>query len=123
VPFYFQILIRLGLAQALMEKPRLLLLDEPTNGLDPAGIIKLRHILKDVAAQGTTIFLASHLLTEVERICDRVILVKQGKIVREIVPAAPGNSYIKLVVSNASRCSTSRTVGKANGFETFKTPG
>lgn len=78
---------RLGLAQALMEQPRLLLLDEPTNGLDPAGIVDLRALMRHLADSGVTIFLASHLLTEVERVCDRVLLVRQGEIIREIVPA------------------------------------
>lgn len=90
---------RLGIAQAIMEKPRLLLLDEPTNGLDPAGIISLRQLLRTIASQGTSIFLASHLLTEVERICERVILVKEGKIEREIVTSAPGYAHIRLEVS------------------------
>lgn len=75
---------RLGLAQALMEKPRLLLLDEPTNGLDPAGIVEMRGLLRRLADEGVAIFLASHLLTEVEKICDRVLLVKDGRIVSEI---------------------------------------
>jgi ABC-2 type transport system ATP-binding protein len=79
---------RLALAQALMEQPRLLLLDEPTNGLDPIGIAELRVLLRDLADSGVTVFLASHLLTEVERVCDRVLLVDHGRIVREIDPRA-----------------------------------
>lgn len=75
---------RLGLAQALMEDPQLLLLDEPTNGLDPAGIIELRQLLRQLASQGVAIFLASHLLTEVERLCQRVLLVSQGEVRKEI---------------------------------------
>ena len=75
---------RLGLAQALMERPRLLLLDEPTNGLDPAGIVELREIIREVAATGTAIFMASHLLTEVEQVCNRVILVRGGSILKEV---------------------------------------
>ncbi len=75
---------RLGLAQALMERPRLLLLDEPTNGLDPAGIVELREIIREVAGAGTAVFMASHLLTEVEQVCDRVILVRGGSIVKEV---------------------------------------
>ncbi|MDQ4048779.1 MAG: ABC transporter ATP-binding protein [Actinomycetota bacterium] len=75
---------RLGLAQALMERPRLLLLDEPTNGLDPAGIVELRGIVREAAAGGTAVFMASHLLTEVEQVCDRVILVRDGSIVKEV---------------------------------------
>lgn len=75
---------RLSLAQALMEKPRLLLLDEPTNGLDPAGIVDLRRLLVDLSSEGTAIFLASHLLTEVERICHRVLLVRGGEMLEDI---------------------------------------
>lgn len=75
---------RLNIAQALLERPRLLLLDEPTNGLDPSGVITFRKLLSDIAAQGTAILLASHLLTELERVCHRVILVRAGRILREL---------------------------------------
>jgi ABC-2 type transport system ATP-binding protein len=71
---------RLGLAAALLRRPRLLLLDEPTNGLDPRGIQDLRELLRDVAAEGTTVFLSSHLLSEVERLCHRVAIVSQGRL-------------------------------------------
>ena len=71
---------RLGLAAALMRRPAILLLDEPTNGLDPGGIRDFRTLLKDVAAQGVTVFLSSHLLTEVERLCDRVAIVNRGRL-------------------------------------------
>jgi ABC-2 type transport system ATP-binding protein len=90
---------RLGLAQALMERPELLLLDEPTNGLDPAGIVDLRHLIRQLADQGVTIFLASHLLTEVERVCDRVLLVRQGEVVRQIV-LAEEKVMVRVIVSN-----------------------
>ncbi len=89
---------RLTLAQAIMEQPQLLLLDEPTNGLDPAGIIDLRVLLRRLADQGVAIFLASHLLTEVERICDRVLLVQQGRVVRTIVPGV--RSGLRVAVTN-----------------------
>jgi ABC-type multidrug transport system ATPase subunit len=91
---------RLCLAQALMEKPKLLLLDEPTNGLDPAGIVDLRQLLTDVAAQGTAIFLASHMLTEVERICHRVLLVRAGEILKDFDLRHPGPAKIRLSVTN-----------------------
>jgi ABC-2 type transport system ATP-binding protein len=71
---------RLGLAAALMRNPAILLLDEPTNGLDPGGIRDFRSLLKDVAAEGVTVFLSSHLLTEVERLCDRVAIVHRGRL-------------------------------------------
>ena len=71
---------RLGLAAALMRRPSLLLLDEPTNGLDPTGVLDFRALLRDVAAEGTTVLLSSHLLTEVERLCDRVAVVVRGRL-------------------------------------------
>ena len=71
---------RLGLAAALMRRPAILLLDEPTNGLDPGGIRDFRSLLKEVAAEGVTVFLSSHLLTEVERLCDRVAIVNRGRL-------------------------------------------
>jgi ABC-2 type transport system ATP-binding protein len=90
---------RLSLAQALMEKPRLLLLDEPTNGLDPAGIVDLRELLRQLSIEGTAIFLASHMLTEVEQLCDRVMLVRSGEVLKDIDLRAPGPVQVRLVVS------------------------
>ncbi len=73
---------RIGLAQALLNAPKLLFLDEPTDGIDPVGRKEVRDILATVKQQGTTIFLNSHLLSEVERISDRVAILHQGTIVR-----------------------------------------
>ena len=75
---------RLALAQAIMEKPELLILDEPTNGLDPQGIADLRNFLMQLKQEGVSILLASHLLTEVERICDEVVIIKNGHIVHRV---------------------------------------
>src|SRR5713226_8711842 len=63
---------RLGIAQALLGKPKLLILDEPANGLDPAGIREIRELLRNLAAEGMSVFVSSHLLAEVELMCDRV---------------------------------------------------
>jgi ABC-type multidrug transport system ATPase subunit len=90
---------RLLLAQALMDGPRLLLLDEPTNGLDPAGIVALRRLLVQVAAEGKAVFLASHLLTEVERICHRVLFVRDGKLLKEIDLCTPAAPRVRVIVS------------------------
>jgi ABC-type multidrug transport system ATPase subunit len=72
---------RLGLAAALLRTPRLLVLDEPTNGLDPQGIREIRQLLLDLNAAGTTVFLSSHLLAEIEQMCTRVGVLDRGRLV------------------------------------------
>jgi ABC-2 type transport system ATP-binding protein len=69
---------RLAIASALLNDPMILILDEPTNGLDPQGIHQIRQIIKDIANQGTTILLASHLLDEVEKVCTHVVVLRKG---------------------------------------------
>ena len=69
---------RLAIASALLNDPEILILDEPTNGLDPQGIHQIREIIKTIAAQGTTILLASHLLDEVEKVCSHVVILRKG---------------------------------------------
>ncbi|WP_199506378.1 ABC transporter ATP-binding protein [Geodermatophilus sp. TF02-6] len=72
---------RLGLAAALLRRPELLVLDEPTNGLDPQGITEIRELLLDLHRGGTTVFLSSHLLAEVEQLCTRVGVLDRGRLV------------------------------------------
>jgi len=74
---------RLGIAAALLRAPRLLLLDEPTTGLDPAGMRDMRELVKRLASDGITILLSSHLLAEVEELCNRVSIVRRGRVVYE----------------------------------------
>lgn len=69
---------RLAIASALLNDPEILILDEPTNGLDPQGIHEIRLIIKEIAKNGTTILLASHLLDEVEKVCSHVIVIRKG---------------------------------------------
>ncbi|WP_456422561.1 ABC transporter ATP-binding protein [Lutibacter sp.] len=69
---------RLAIASALLNDPEILILDEPTNGLDPQGIHEIRKIIKDIAHNGTTILLASHLLDEVEKVCSHVVIIREG---------------------------------------------
>src|SRR5437660_8155300 len=74
---------RLGIAASLLRAPRLLLLDEPTTGLDPAGMRDMRSMVRGLAARGMTVVLSSHLLAEVEELCNRVAIVRKGRIVYE----------------------------------------
>lgn len=72
---------RLGIAAALLPEPKLLMLDEPTNGLDPEGIQEVRALLRDLANNGTTVFVSSHLLSELEIISDHIVMLRKGEIV------------------------------------------
>jgi ABC-2 type transport system ATP-binding protein len=74
---------RVGLAQALINDPELLILDEPTSALDPAGRVLVRELLLDLKRRGKTVFLSSHLLSEVEAVCDRVAIIRKGRVIRQ----------------------------------------
>ena len=74
---------RLGIAAALLRAPRLLLLDEPATGLDPAGMRDMRELIRRLASSGMTVVLSSHLLAEVEEVCNRVAIVRRGRVVYE----------------------------------------
>jgi len=91
---------RLGLAVALLNDPDLLILDEPANGLDPAGIVEMRDLLRGLAASGKTVFISSHVLSEVQQICTRVAIINHGRLVRVATVAdlvqAPGEFEVKV---------------------------
>jgi len=72
---------RLGIAQALLAKPKLLILDEPTNGLDPQGMKEVRDLIKELNNEGITIFISSHLLNEVQKMCTHVAIIFEGKLI------------------------------------------
>jgi ABC-2 type transport system ATP-binding protein len=93
---------RLGIAAAMLGRPPLLIIDEPTNGLDPAGIREIRGLLRGLAAEGTTVFLSSHLLAEVEQACDRVAVIVGGRLVEEGAPAALGATMRRVQVEVAA---------------------
>ena len=85
---------RLGVAQALLHRPELLVLDEPTNGLDPAGIKELRDILKELCRrEGVAVFISSHLLAELEQLCDRVGVIDRGRVIGERTMEELRNSF------------------------------
>jgi ABC-2 type transport system ATP-binding protein len=79
---------RLGIAQALIGSPRLVLLDEPTSALDPAGRRLVRGILEGLRGRGVAVLLNSHLLSEVELVCDRVVIIARGRTITEGAPEA-----------------------------------
>ena len=108
---------RLGIAASLLRDPKLLLLDEPTTGLDPAGMRDMRELVKRLAGDGITILLSSHILAEVEELCNRVAIIRRGTIIyegllEELLRSA-GGSY-RLSTTDVERA---RTVLLARGFE------
>ena len=97
---------RLAIAAALLREPELLILDEPTNGLDPGGMRDIRALVRRLADEGLTIFLSSHLLAEVEQLCNRVAVIGRGRLLAEgtlaeVVQGANGHPGYRLVVGNA----------------------
>jgi ABC-type multidrug transport system ATPase subunit len=74
---------RLGVAAALLKDPELLILDEPTNGLDPQGVVEMRSLIRRLGTGSRTVLLSSHLLSEMEQVCDRVGIIRKGRLVRE----------------------------------------
>ena len=74
---------RLGIAAAMLAGPELLVLDEPTNGLDPAGIVEMRGLIKSFADDGITVLVSSHLISEIEQICDYVMMIRAGRLVHQ----------------------------------------
>src|SRR5579862_3716872 len=74
---------RLGIAAALLPSPELLILDEPTNGLDPGGIVEMRGLIRSLAGDGMTVLVSSHLISEIEQICDYVVMIRAGRLVHQ----------------------------------------
>lgn len=91
---------RFGIAALLISDPRVLILDEPTNGLDPQGIIEIRQLILQLAAEGRTIILASHLLDEVEKVCTHAAILKQGRLleVREMGAASEADAQAGMLL-------------------------
>ena len=89
---------RLGLAKALMHKPKLLLLDEPINGLDPEGIVEVRTLLKTLAENGSTIFLSSHILNEISKVANRIGIIHEGRLIKELTIEELTQQIIKKIL-------------------------
>jgi ABC-2 type transport system ATP-binding protein len=95
---------RLGVAAALMAEPELIVLDEPTNGLDPGGMADMRALIVDLARGGQTVLLSSHLLAEVEEICDRVGVISHGRLLEEsTVAELRGGRRLRIVAAPLDR--------------------
>jgi ABC-2 type transport system ATP-binding protein len=113
---------RLGIAAALLRNPALLLLDEPTSGLDPAGVREVGKVLRQLAADGAAVLLSSHLIGEVEDICDSFTVLRRGRVVwsggeAELRAQAPGSAY-RLGTSEPARAL--ELAGKYPGLEVLR---
>jgi ABC-2 type transport system ATP-binding protein len=96
---------RLGIANALINHPELVILDEPTSGLDPQGMKDVRELVRELGAGGTTVFLSSHLLHEVEQVCNRAVIINKGRVVVEgpVSELHPAHSSVKLLTSDQEK--------------------
>jgi ABC-2 type transport system ATP-binding protein len=99
---------RLGIAASLLRQPRLLLLDEPTTGLDPAGMRDMRELVRRLAGEGITILLSSHLLQEVEELCNRVAIIRRGAVIyqgglRDLLASAPSGYRLRAIDPDRAR--------------------
>ena len=96
---------RLGIAQALLHKPELIVLDEPTSGLDPRGMKDVRELIRDLGAAGTSVFLSSHLLHEVEQVCTRAIIIDRGRVVVQgpVSELRPKTAAVKVITGDQRR--------------------
>ena len=99
---------RTAIAQALVHDPPVVILDEPTNGLDPRQIIEIRELIRELAKEGRGVLLASHLLYEVEQVCDRVLVIKKGRLIASgtIAEVAHRGSFYEIVVPDLGRASS-----------------
>jgi ABC-2 type transport system ATP-binding protein len=100
---------RIGLAQALLNRPRLVFLDEPTSGLDPIGRRLVRDIIHELRDQGTSVFLNSHLLSEIEITCDRVAFIRHGEVIRLLPLGSLNNGQINLTIRVSALSPTALT--------------
>ena len=96
---------RLGIAQALLHSPELIVLDEPTSGLDPRGMKDVRELIRALGAAGTTVFLSSHLLHEVEQVCTRAVIINRGKVVVQgpVSELRPQSDAVKVLTEDQGK--------------------
>ena len=99
---------RLGLAYALLGDPELLFLDEPTNGMDPAGMAEIRELIRSLGTEDRTVFLSSHLLNEVEQVCDSLVILSKGKLIAQgsVAELLKGRGRIRLRTTDNEQAAT-----------------
>jgi ABC-2 type transport system ATP-binding protein len=109
---------RLGLAKALIHRPHILILDEPSNGLDPAGIVELRQMLLDMARNdGVTVFISSHILTEIALLADRVGIIHQGRLLQELQTDQLAQLSQKRLLVKTTGLEDTRRLLEGNGYK------
>ena len=114
---------RLGIAAALLRDPEVLILDEPANGLDPAGIKEVRDLVRKLGAEGRTVFVSSHILSEVRQMCDRVAILARGRCVAEgLVEDVLSGGAARGVVVRAADLDAAADVLVGAGFEVSRLP-
>jgi ABC-type multidrug transport system ATPase subunit len=96
---------RLGIAQALIHRPDLIVLDEPTSGLDPRGMKDVRELVRDLGNSGVTVFLSSHLLHEVEQVCNRAVIINKGRVIVQgpVSELRPKDTAVRVLTSDQVR--------------------
>lgn len=111
---------RLGLAQALLDDPQLMILDEPTSGLDPAGRKEVLELLASLKAAGKTVFLSSHILPEVEQICDRIVIIDRGRLLRSgsLEEMLASGSRVEILADEVSEEARQAVTGKGAEIHT-----
>lgn len=112
---------RLGLAYALLGDPELLFLDEPTNGMDPAGMAEMRDLIRSLGTEDRTVFLSSHLLNEVEQVCDSVVILSKGKLIAQgsVAELLQGRGQVRLRTTDNAQAVT--VLAALNWVEDVKT--
>jgi len=111
---------RIGLAQALVHDPQLVILDEPTAGVDPLGSAAIAEIIRELKRRGKTVLLSSHLLAQIERLCDRVAILHRGKLVREgrvddLVQEKDAQSLVVQGLSAEGRAAVEKMIAEQGG--------
>ncbi len=115
---------RVGLAHAMMSDPEILILDEPTSGLDPNQIVEIRKIIKEIGKE-KTIILSTHILSEAEATCDRIVIINKGKIVADgttesIKNSSDGKNTISISLKNAELAAVETAIKSINGIDTIE---